>query len=75
MIKVVAESIKAMISIPVISILYFRIAVSINSMDKPNAFITTNNKNRTINPLEAPFMSAILKDICEAMHIDNNKNK
>lgn len=61
--KVTAESIKATIRTPVIKILYFIKSIANIYFDKFKAFSTSNIRNITHSPLEAPFMSAELKDI------------
>jgi hypothetical protein len=44
------------------------------NLDNPKKLSTNNIKNITTNPLDAPLISAVLKDMWEDIHIAINKN-
>lgn len=74
MIYVINERITAKINIEVIKMLYFIIVTSDIKFANPIALNISNRRNITPNPFEAPFTSALLKDIWEAIQIDRKKN-
>lgn len=59
----------------VIKILYLSMLNLDRLLIRPNILSKNNIINIIASPLEAPFTSALLKDICDDIHIAKNINK
>ena len=71
---VIKENISAIKRKPVNITLYLMMSAIDIYFVSPTIFNMVINANITNRPFEAPSISALLKDICEDIHIDKNKN-